>query len=243
MSDSSHLRVDSVYIYRVSAVDVHGNEGQRSDSLMFTFGDMNLRLTVLIEGLFNEISGKQVKDTVTVLVRNISAPYGVIDSGRVALDSLGKGQMKLPNVQRNNYYYVVIKHRNALETWYKSGGLLMDKSYTECDFTIGQTQAYGNNLVQKGTKWCIYSGDLNHDGAILTDDYEIWFNEFISGLSGVSLLSDLNGDGNILTDDYEIWFNSFISGISKQSPAEVMNILKKKNKKERIQMLNEFLNR
>ena len=45
-----------------------------------------------------------------------------------------------------------------------SGGLMY------YDFTTAQNKAYGNNMVQKGTKWCIFSGDVNQDGLIdLTD--------------------------------------------------------------------------
>ena len=56
MNDFSVI-ADSTYKYRVAAVDIHGNEGPKSDSLQFTFGQMQLNLIVLIQGFYNNMSG------------------------------------------------------------------------------------------------------------------------------------------------------------------------------------------
>ena len=34
------------------------------------------------------------------------------------------------------------------------------------DFTSAQSQAFGYNMVQKNSKWCLYSGDIFKDGFI-----------------------------------------------------------------------------
>ena len=210
------VQVDSTYKYRVAAVDVHGNEGAKSDSLQFIFGDLKLNLTVLIQGFYDNITGLMVKDTVTVLLKNITTPFATIDSGKIVLDSLGQGTIKLSNTTRNGTYYVVVRHRNALETWSTSGGLLFDKSINIYDFTTAITQAYGNNLILKGTKYCIISGDVDQDGSIGALDRSACWND--RNLSGY-YATDLDGDGSVGALDRSICWNN--RNLSVQKPALV----------------------
>jgi hypothetical protein len=215
MNDLS-VQIDSTYKYRVSAVDIHGNEGAKSDSVQFTLGQMQLNVTVLIQGFYDNITGKMVKDTVTVLLKNVTTPYPTIDSVRIVLDSLGQGTIKLPGTIRNGTFYVVIRHRNSLETWSTSGGVLFNSSNTNYNFTTAITQAYGSNLLLKGTKWCIISGDVNQDGSIdALDRSACWNDRNLSGFYA----SDLNGDGVVDALDRSIVWNN--RNLSVQKPALV----------------------
>ena len=155
-----------------------------------------------------------VKDTVTVLLKNITSPYATIDSGKIALDSLGQGTIKLSNSIRNGTYYVVIRHRNALETWSTSGGMLFDKSINVYDFTSAITQAYGSNLLLKGAKWCIISGDVDQDGSIGALDRSACWND--RNLSGY-YATDLDGDGSVGALDRSICWNN--RNLAVQKPA------------------------
>ena len=215
MNDFS-VMADSIYKYRVSAVDIHGNEGIKSDSLQFTFGQMQLNLTVLIQGFYNDVSGLMVKDTVTVLLKNVTTPYVTIDSGKIVLDSLGQGTIKFSNAIRNGTYYVVVRHRNSIETWSTTGGLLFDKSINDYDFTTAITQAYGNNLILKGTKYCIISGDVDQDGSVGALDRSACWND--RNLSGY-YATDLDGDGSVGALDRSICWNN--RNLAVQKPALV----------------------
>ena len=215
MNDFSVL-VDSTYKYRVAAVDIHGNEGIKSDSLQFTFGQMQLNLTVLIQGFYDNVTGLTVKDTVTVLLKNITTPFATIYSAKIFLDSLGKGTIKLPDTIRNETYYVVVKHRNALETWSTSRGFLFNKTINIYDFTSSSSQAYGNNMIQKGTKWCIISGDVDQDGSVGALDRSACWND--RNLSGY-YATDLDGDGSVGALDRSICWNN--RNLSVQKPALV----------------------
>ena len=215
MNDLS-VQIDSTYKYRVSAVDIHGNEGPKSDSLQFTFGQMQLNLTVLIQGFYNDVSGLMVKDTVTVLLKNIATPYATIDSGKIVLDSLGQSTIKLSNATRNGTYYVVIRHRNSLETWSTMGGLLFDKSINVYNFTTAITQAYGSNLLLKGTKYCLISGDVDQDGSVGALDRSACWND--RNLSGY-YATDLDGDGSVGALDRSICWNN--RNLAVQKPALV----------------------
>ena len=212
------VQIDSAYKYRVAAVDIHGNEGAKSDSLQFTFGQIQLNFTVLIQGFYDNVFGLMVKDTVTVLLKNVTTPYSNIDSVRTVLDSLGQGTIKLPGTIKNGTFYVVIRHRNALETWSTSGGVLFNSSNTNYNFTTAITQAFGSNLLLKGTKWCIISGDVNQDGSIDALDRSLCWND--RNLSGY-YATDLNGDGVVDALDRSIAWNN--RNLSVQKPALVLS--------------------
>jgi hypothetical protein len=217
LNDLSVL-ADSTYKYRVAAVDIHSNEGPKSDSLQFVFGQLQLNLTVLIQGFYDNVSGLMVKDTVAVLLKNITTPYSTIDSVRTLLDSLGQGTIKLPGTIRNGTFYVVIRHRNSLETWSTSGGVLFNSSNTNYNFTTAITQAFGSNLLLKGTKWCIISGDVNQDGSIDALDRSACWND--RNLSGY-YATDLNGDGVVDALDRSIVWNN--RNLAVQKPALVLS--------------------
>ena len=110
-----------------------------------------LNLTALIEGFFN--STTMVSDTITVELRNVVSPYTLLESKKVFLNTSGFGSASFPTVPDGATFYVVLKHRNSIDTWSAIG-----KSFTSglltYDFTSAQTQSFGNNLKLKNTKWC-----------------------------------------------------------------------------------------
>lgn len=86
---------------------------------------LNVRL--LIEGFYNSSTNQMtaaaapgVSDTVTVELHNTTAPYSSVYSVNVALNLIGQGSITLPAGYLGNSYYLVFRHRNALETWSKN---------------------------------------------------------------------------------------------------------------------------
>ena len=71
--------------------------------------------TALIEGFYDGTS--MVSDTVTVELRNTSAPYSLIDQSKILLNNSGQGTGRFYNAINGTPYYLVVKHRNAVETW------------------------------------------------------------------------------------------------------------------------------
>ena len=171
-------------------------------------------LNVLIEGFYNGSTMKQ--DTITVELRNSSSPHSLIDQAKVYLNSNGQASPKFYNAQNGVPYYVVIKHRNGLETWSAltqtfSAGTL------NYDFTTASNKAFGNNLKLIGSKWCIYSGDTNQDGFINSTDLNQIYNDNVLGVSGY-VPSDLNGDNFVEIDDLNRVFSNNLLGVHKQTP-------------------------
>lgn len=80
-------------------------------------------------------------------------------------------------------------------------------------------KAYGDNLkeVEPGV-FAIYSGDVNQDGYIATDDVTTVDNDNLTGASGNYLVTDLNGDTYVGTDDVTLCDNNNLMGIQIQRP-------------------------
>jgi uncharacterized protein (TIGR02145 family) len=77
-------------------------------------------------------------------------------------------------------------------------------------------------LKLKGVKYCIYSGDVNQDGLVDSDDMVSVTNDNAAGLFGIGLVTDLTGDGIINSDDMVIVANNNAAGIySTVPPGEV----------------------
>ena len=152
-----------------------------------------LDITVLIEGLYDNVSNTVVPDTVVIELRNSSSPYFLVDSAKVLLNTFGQGSVIFNVAENGTPYYIVIKHRNAIETWSATGQIFTD-SWHEYDFTTAANKAFGSNMIQKGAKWCIYSGDCAKDGWVDGLDMNMIDNDAAIFAYGYNR-SDLNGDG------------------------------------------------
>jgi hypothetical protein len=178
---------------------------------------VSVNLTALLEGFYNFTTNKMVRDTVTCLLRNVTAPYSVMDSTIAYLDSLGNGTAKFLNAA-NGQYYLVLKHRNHLETWSKSGGENLSKGVTTAyNFTDNSSKAYGNNMKLKGTKWCILTGDINRDGVVDLNDLTTIDNDVFNSATGYRT-TDLNGDGLVNSNDLSLCNNNVFNFIRVYSP-------------------------
>jgi hypothetical protein len=108
---------------------------------------ITLQLTALIEGFYNGVF--MIPDTVKVFLRQAVSPYAKIDSVKIRLDSAGHGVGKLYRTPSGNYY-IVITHRNSIETWSREGGEVFVQGGTMIyDFTTAQNKPYGGNLKPK----------------------------------------------------------------------------------------------
>lgn len=164
----------------------------------------SLSLTTLIEGLFNSATNQMVKDTIIVYIRNENPPFSIIDSSKSELDSTGNVDF---NFLKNIFgKYIAVKHRNSIETW-SSQGLVSESGMLSYDFTNTASTAYGNNLVLKGSKYCIYSGDVNQDKVIDLTDVFLIYNNAQDAVTGY-INTDLTGDNFTDLSDLTIAFNN-----------------------------------
>lgn len=176
----------------------------------------HLSLNSLIQGFYNTNSDKMTPDTVKVFLNNTISPYQKIDSAYALSDSSGSADFYFQEALNGVSYYISIYHRNSIETW-SSGYLIFNTNEAAYDFTDSVTKAYGDNLIQKGSKYCIYSGDVNKDGIIDGSDLILIENDAINGFTGY-LDSDVNGD--MVTDgsDLSTAENNAVNNVSCIKP-------------------------
>ncbi len=165
-----------------------------------------LDLKALIAGFYDPVTDKMVKDTAGIYLRNISSPYSIIDSARAVLDSGGRGIFNFSKAVNSVPYYIVMKHRNGLETWSADGNSFTYGSMSY-DFTNSDSQAFGNNLIQKGSKFCIYNGEINRDDIIDLSDIVSVYNDASNFQTGY-IISDLTGDMFVDLSDLTTVVNS-----------------------------------
>lgn len=179
----------------------------------------NANIKLALQGMYDQnLNTMNMSDTVIVELRNTNSPFSVIDASvAVVNQNTLTGNFSFPNVPSGTYY-IVVKHRNALETWSKSGGEAIISGVTfNYDFTSSASQAFGSNQILVGTKHCIYSGDVNYDGSVDLTDNEIIDNSLINFTSGY-VDSDLNGDNYVDVSDLVIADNNSYNFVSTVRP-------------------------
>jgi len=207
----SGLQKDTKYYWRVRAKDTSGVTYHSSKWNFTTIPPIYLSLKVLTEGMYFPIFNQMTrKDTVKVFLRNVTSPYAIVDSAKGTIDSLSfSGMFNFVN-ETSGTYYLVVKHFNCIETWSKAGGesLVANGSIFNYDFTSAITQAYGNNLKLKGSKYTIYSGDINQDGIVDGSDLIRIHTDAFNFVTGIRIPTDLNGDNVVDGSDYSIGDNN-----------------------------------
>lgn len=151
-----------------------------------------------------------IQDTVSVLIRNAAAPYDINDSSRGYIDPTGTVTLNYSNILNGVNYYLVVKHRNSIETWSRSGGEVFTGSVLNYDLTTSASQAYGSNQKLVGSKYSVFTGDVNQEGSTDLTDIITIYNDagiFASGYINTDLNYDNLAD---LTDIIYAYNNSSI---------------------------------
>lgn len=191
-----------------------------------------ISIKVIPEGFYDSSCNcLNMIDTVKAYLRNTSSPFAVVDSAEAVIDSLTfLGNFSFNNTPTGNYY-LAVNHRNSIETWSKTGGETIIKgNLFSYDFSSAQNKAYGDNLVQKGIKWCIFSGDVNQDGYVDAADLALIDSDAFNFGNGY-LSSDITGNSFTDLDDLTICDNNVFKGVGKVTP-----VLKRNQKLENTSM-------
>ncbi len=179
-------------------------------------GVVSLELNAKMEGFWNGSS--MVSDSVTLLLRASLYPYNVVDSAKVKLNSNGYALANFLNASSGIYYYLVVKHRNSIETWSKSVMQFTMGYPISYDFTTSKTKAYGDNLKLKNSEYCFYSGDVNQNGTIDLTDVLMVHNTAQQLFQSTYAVTDTDGDGYTDLTDVLITYNNSTNFIVKIRP-------------------------
>ncbi len=200
-----------------------GNNGETGKSyIYFSYPVSTINIKVIPEGFYNASTNKlSKKDIVKAYLRNNTSPYNILELAQAVVDSITyQGSFKFFNTSSGTYY-IVIKHRNTIETWSKPTGepyvLTTTMSY---DFTNSNSKSFGNNMIQvdaSPVRFGIYSGDVNQDGAVDLTDGSLIDNDSYNFVSGY-VNTDLNGDGLVDLTDYTFADNNGFNFVSVVRP-------------------------
>ena len=180
---------------------------------------ISLNLTAFIEGFYNSTSNSMIADTVKVYLRSTIAPYNQLDSTKGVLSSAGTGTFYFSNASDGINYYIVVKHRNGLETWSSSGNSFTAGALTY-NFSNNSSQAYGNNEKQVDAsplRFAIYSGDVNQDGVVDATDAGAIDNAAFNFATGY-VSTDITGDELVDASDAAIVDNNASNFVSRITP-------------------------
>lgn len=189
-----------------------------SNSYFIESSQTSVNITLAIEGLYNpNNSYLNRKESVTAYLRNDNSSYALVDSAASVIDSLTlTGHFSFANVNSGTSYFIEMKHKNSIGTWSANPVTINGDSATY-NFTTAITKAFGNNMILKSNKWCIYSGDINQNGSIdLTDVLDV-FNTATNFITG-NVVQDLTGDGVVDLTDLILVFNNAKSFVQVIQP-------------------------
>ena len=183
----------------------------------------NLQITCIPQGFYdNSLQRLNMKDTANAYLANVFAPYSIVDSAKSVIDSVTfTGNFLFKEAPTGNFF-ILLKHRNSIETWSKLGGESIVKGISYIyNFTTDSAKAFGNNLIKKGNKWCIYSGDVNQNGIVDSSDLALITNDAFNYSAGYKT-TDVNGDGFIDLNDLVICDDNAFNVVKKKSPVLMM---------------------
>lgn len=188
-----------------------------------------LSVTCMIEAYYDGVGGMLpalsnqgqivpagVCDSVDIELHDANAPYGLLYTSRVVLNQNGTATALFPSLTGS--YYIVLTHRNALQTWSASPVLM--GSMISYDFTTAASQAYGSNQAEVAPGvFAFYSGDVVKDLGESTDLLDLTQVETDINNFGFGYIpTDLNGDGNVDILDTPQLENNIANFIFTQRP-------------------------
>jgi hypothetical protein len=199
------------YYWRVNSSNQVGTSPYSTVWNFSTLQYLPVSLKVYLEGFWNGIT--QVSDSVKIYLANSTTPYTFLDSASVIFSTTGSASFSFSKVINGNYF-IVVRHRNHIETWSKLSQSFVTGVTVNYDFTTSANKAFGDNMKQVGSVWVLFSGDINQDGVVDALDRSVCWND--RNLSGY-YATDLNGDGVVDALDRSICWNN--RNISVQKPA------------------------
>jgi PKD repeat protein len=211
-SGTTRMRVREVWNSSIFDPCSNYSYGETEDYNVNIVGtDKSLNLTLFLEGLFNGTGmnkaqnefGDQfpgtVADQISVELHSATSPYGLVAGPyTVNLNTDGTVVTTVPS-SFNGSYYLVIKHRNSIETW-SAAPVSFSGASVNYDFTLAASQAYGDNLKAMNGEYVIYGGDVNQDGIVDSGDMIFVDNDAALFVTGY-IATDINGDGLIDSGD------------------------------------------
>lgn len=225
-TSATQYRIDDIrLIDHMAQAEICGNSiDDNCNGLVDENCSVTLNLNVLIEG-FYQSNGKMAAaidsvispllcDSITIELHSAASPYSAVYTDKKTIDRFGNGVFIFPSNLLGQTLYLVVKHRNSIQTWSASPVLFNSLSVTY-SFSDNALKAFGNNLKNLGNGFfAIYSGDIDQNGVVDTSDLSIVENNMQQFLTGY-LPSDVTGNKISESSDGSVVENNYGKMISK----------------------------
>ena len=149
------------------------------------------------------VSGVET-DTIHIELRDSLDPTIVVEAADGILLTNGTSDLTFNNADIGSSYWIVVKHRNSIQTWSSSPVLI--QPLTDYNFSLSSSQAFGDNmkLVDNGI-WAAYTGDVNQDEFIDIFDFPEFDLDNQNFVSFLYVSTDFNGDGFVDIFDFPVY--------------------------------------
>lgn len=202
------------------AIEICGNDiDDNCNGLVDEGCSVNLNVRAFIQGYYlglseinSPLNSSVVSDTIIIRLASALSPYTILYSDTTFISVTGNILASFPADILNLQYYIIVEHRNSIQTW-SALPLLIDQSNLSYDFTGSLSSAYGNNLYANGDgTYSVYIGDVNKDGQINFMDLTMIENN-ITDFIGVYNQYDVTGDNTVEASDYSLIENNCVSPV------------------------------
>lgn len=216
--NSNPLTKISAYIWKSNQI-ISAN----STFVIRPLSNKELDITALVQGFYS-ISEVMIPDTITVKLHNSTSPWSLVDQAKVLVDASGRAITNFFSVSDGTNYYLAVKHRNSVETW-SANPVAFSSGKLSYDFTTASTKAYSDGvntnlpMVQIGSKWCFWSGEVTNNYFIEFDDLLTVYNFYLLALEDPGYYTeDITGNGFVEFDDVVLVYNNYNIGVWSQNP-------------------------
>ncbi|MEO8665852.1 MAG: FG-GAP-like repeat-containing protein, partial [Ignavibacteria bacterium] len=173
---------------------------------------VTLNLGIFIQGFYNPSTNIQTADTVRVYLRSSYPQYVLVDSAKGVVSKTGMITLRFRNTSPGSYY-IVVKHRNSIETWSKAGGQFLQTGTNNYAMFDLASKAFGNNMKQVDSvpiRFAMYSGDVNQEGHVNLADLILIYNDAAIFATGYKK-TDVTGDNRTDLLDLIITYNNSLN--------------------------------
>lgn len=212
---SGNLNLGYTYYWRVEPYNASGNTQSCAQYVFATepFA-YALNIKAFLEGFYTSNRhmvasinpNDTISDTLTVCLASSAIPHTIQYTSKALLSVNGLAPAYFPQPALLQAYYIVLRHRNSLETW-SSTLFAFNTPDTLYDFTNANSKSFGSNMVQmEPGVFALKTGDVNQDKFINSAD-DIKMDADLGLMQFGYFACDLNGDRIVESTDYSMLEN------------------------------------
>ncbi len=178
-----------------------------------------INITMIPEGYYSTEKGVlSAPDTLRAYLASAIAPdFVAVDSSDLIIDSVTFTGSATFTHASTGAYYLYVAGRAVVQTWSANEITYTSGAAGSYDFTTAASQAYGSNMVKKGTKWCLYSGDVDQSKFVDNNDLLRIDNDAFNFVHQYTV-TDLDGTKYVDNNDLLICDNNAFNFVGSKNP-------------------------